>query len=390
LTTSGAGPYCAIMNFAFSEEQEMLRRTVAEFLATECPPAFVRKMMEHETAHSDELWKKLASLGWLGLAIPERFGGSGRSLLDLVIVLEEAGKALLPGAYFSTAVLGASTLAYAASATQKRRWLPGIADGSTTVTVAFLEPSLRYDSAGIRLEAKRRGTGWVLRGEKSFVLDAGVADWILVAARTARAAADAGITLFAVEREAPGLEITPLRGIDRTRRQSNLRFEGVIVPEKQVLGRPGAGWRPLARALSHAVTGLCAETVGVAAGALERAVDYAKQRRQFGRPIGSFQAVKHKCVDMLVAVENARSLSYWAAWAVAHADREAPKALAMAKAYTSDMGKTVTGEAIQVHGGVGFTWEHDVHLYYRRALANEAMFGSAPHHREAVARHLAL
>jgi len=370
----------------------MLRESAKRFLETECPPSFVRKMIESENANSGDLWRKIAKLGWLGVLIPQKLGGMGGSLLDAIVLFEEAGKALLPGPFFSTVLLGAAAVSLAGSAAQKKLWLPQVAAGSATIALAFLESPLCYDAAGIRLEAKRRRSDWVLRGEKHFVLDAAVADWIVVAARTARAKAGSveGVTLFAVERDAPGVEVLPLPTVDGTRRQANLVLDRVVVPAKQVLGGVGRGWRPLARTLALATAGLCAETVGVAQGALDRAVEYAKERTQFGKAIGSFQAVKHKCVDMLVALENARSLSYHAAWAVDRSDREAPRALAMAKAYASDMGKTVTGEAIQVHGGIGFTWEHDIHLYYRRALANEAMFGSAPLHREAVARHLAL
>ncbi len=380
------------MNFGFSEEQDMLRDTARKFLEAECPTAFVRKMMEHETGHSAELWKRLADLGWLGLLIPQTLGGLGGSLLDATVIVEEMGKALLPGPFLATVLLGGVAVAAGGSAAQKKWLLPRIAEGSAILTLALVEDSGAHDAREIRFEAKRKGKEFVLRGEKLFVFDAAVADWVVVAARTAAAKTDPrrGITLFLVERNAPGLSLLPLTTVDMTRRQANLRFDRVTVPAKQVLGSVNEGWRVLERALQVATAALCVETVGVAQRALELSIQYARERVQFGKPIGSFQAVKHKCVDMMVAIENARSLSYHAAWAVDERNREAAKSLAMAKAYASDMGKNVTGDAIQVHGGVGFTWEHDIHLYYRRALANEVTFGSAPLHREAVAQQLSL
>jgi alkylation response protein AidB-like acyl-CoA dehydrogenase len=380
------------MNFGFSEEQEILRESARKFLEAECPTAFVRKMMEHETAHSAELWKKLADLGWLGLLIPQRFGGMGGSLLDASVIVEEMGKALFPGPFLATALLGAAAVGVGGSAAQKKALLPRIAEGSAVLTLAFVENRGSHDAAKIELAAKRQGRDYVLRGEKLFVFDAAIADWIVVAARTAFAKKDPrhGVTLFLVERGAPGLSIAPLSTADKTRRQANLTFDRVNVPTEQVLGRVDQGWPILSRALQIGTAALCVETVGVAQRALELSVEYARERMQFGKPIGSFQAVKHKCVDMMVSVENARSLSYYATWAVDERNRECATAVAMAKAYASDMGKNVTGDAIQVHGGIGFTWEHDIHLYYRRALANEVTFGSAPLHREAVAQQLNL
>jgi alkylation response protein AidB-like acyl-CoA dehydrogenase len=380
------------MNFGFSEEQEMLRESARKFLEAECPTAFVRKMMEHETSHSAELWKRLADLGWLGLLIPQRFGGMGGSLLDASVVVEEMGKALLPGPFFATVLLGAVAIGVGGSVAQKKEILPRIVEGSAVLTLAFVEDPGAHDAARIELAAKRKGRDYVLRGEKLFVPDASVADWMVVAARTAsgRKGQRQGVTLFLVERGALGLSIVPLATVDKTRRQANLIFDRVEVPPERVLGRVDQGWPILSRALQVATAALCVETVGVAQRALELSVEYARQRTQFGKPIGSFQAVKHKCVDMMVAIENARSLGYYAAWAVDQRNRECSSAVAMAKAYASDMGKNVTGDAIQVHGGVGFTWEHDIHLYYRRALANEVTFGSAPLHREAVAQQLKL
>jgi alkylation response protein AidB-like acyl-CoA dehydrogenase len=381
------------MNFGFSAEQEMLRESARKFLDSACPITLVRKMVEDETGHSGKLWKELAAMGWLGLLIPPKFGGVGGTFLDATVILEEMGKTLFPGPFLSTALLGATALTRAGSTAQKKEILPRVADGSSILALAWQEGAAGQGCAGdVRLAARRKGAEFMLRGEKRFVWDAVVADWLIVAARTARVSGhpERGITLFLVERGAPGLAVAALPTIDKTRRLADVSFDGVPVPRKRVLGRLHGGWPILARALEVGTTAVSVETVGVAQRALDLSVQYARDRTQFGKPIGSFQAVKHKCVDMMVAVENARSLAYYAAWAVEAHKRESLVATAMAKAYASEMGKSVAGDAIQIHGGIGFTWEHDLHLYYRRTLANEVAFGAAPLHREAVAKQLNL
>lgn len=379
------------MNFGFTEDQEALREATRKFLDNECPTTFVRKMMADDTAHSTELWKKVAQLGWLGIMVPEDFGGAGGSFLDLVVILEETGKSLLPGPFFATALLGTTALLAGGSAGQKSALLPKIVEGTHIVTLALAEKSGRYDAAGVTLAAKAKGSDFTLSGEKMFVPDAHVADQMIVAARTGQGSnAEDGITLFLVDAKAPGVTITQLKTVDMTRRQCHVVFQDVAIASAQVLGEVGKGWSVLRRVLDQAMAGLAAEMVGTGQKALDLAVSYAKERVQFGKPIGSFQAVKHKCVDMMVQVENARSLTYYAAWTVDENTPEARQAVPMAKAYCSDMCKTVTSEAIQVHGGIGFTWEHDMHLFYRRGLASEAAFGSAPTHREVVAQTLNL
>jgi len=377
------------MNFGFTEDQEALREATRKFLDNECPTTFVRKMMVDDTAHSTELWKKIAQLGWLGIMVPEDCGGAGGSFLDLVVILEETGKSLLPGPFFATALLGTTAILAGGSDAQKSALLPKIAEGTHIVTLALAEKSGRYDAAGVILAAKAKGNDFTLSGEKMFVPDAHVADQIIVAARTGGSGED-GITLFLVDAKAPGVTITQLKTVDMTRRQCHVALQDVAVARTQVLGEVGKGWSVLRRVLDQAMAGLSAEMVGTGQKALDMAVSYAKERVQFGKPIGSFQAVKHKCVDMMVQVENARSLTYYAAWTVDENTAEARQAVPMAKAYCSDMCKTVTSEAIQVHGGIGFTWEHDMHLFYRRGLASEAAFGSAPTHREVVAQTLNL
>jgi alkylation response protein AidB-like acyl-CoA dehydrogenase len=379
------------MDFGFSEEQEMLRDAAKRFLADNCPTTFVRKMMAHETAHDPEFYKKLVELGWPGLLIPEQYGGTGGTFLDLTVIMEETGKALLPGPFFATALLAAPLILEGGSEAQKKELLPKIAAGDLLATLALAEASGRFDAGGIGLMAEKKGASCVLSGEKLFVPDAHVAGCIAVAARSQRGAdPEQGISLFLVPANAKGLTITQLKTVDMTRRLCHIKFDGVEVGADSLVGAEGQGWPILRRTLDVAIAGLCAEIVGTAQRALDMSVDYAKTRVQFGKPIGSFQAIKHKCVDMMVAVENARSLTYYACWTVDERVSEAATAVPMAKAYASDMGKNVTSEAIQVHGGIGFTWEHDMHLFHRRALAGEANFGNAPIHRETVARSLAL
>ena len=379
------------MNFGFSEEQEMLRDATRRFLDNECPSSFVRKMMEDDSAHATEMWKKVAEQGWPAILIDEAHGGVGGNFLDMVVILEEMGRSLLPGPFLATALLGTPAILAGGSAEQKSAILPGVAAGETTLSLAVAEKSGRYDAGGVALAATPKGEDFLLSGEKFFVPDAHVADQIVVVARTGQgAAAEDGISLFVVDAKAPGVTVTQLKTVDMTRRQCHVAFQDVAVPAGQVLGQVGAGWPIVQRTLDQAMAGLCAEMVGTGQQALDMAVAYAKERVQFGKPIGSFQAVKHKCVDMMVQVENARSLTYYAAWTVDENVPEARQAVPMAKAYCSDMCKTVTSEAIQVHGGIGFTWEHDMHLFYRRGLASEAAFGSAPVHREVVAQELNL
>ena len=382
------------MDFGFSEDQELLRDSARKFLDTECPTTFVRKMMEDDSAHATELWKKAAGLGWMGILIPEEYGGIGGSFLDLVVVLEEMGKSLMPGPFLATVLLGSTAVTVGGSDDHKAAILPKVTAGELLMTVAQAEKSGRYDAGGITMPATARGGAFVLSGEKLFVPDAHVADQLVVAARTGSSGSlgspEEGVTLFLVDAKSPGVKITQLKTVDMTRRQCHVAFHDVRVAGSQVIGEVGKGWPILRRVLAQATAGLCTEMVGTGQQALDMAVEYAKERVQFGKPIGSFQAVKHKCVDMMVQVENARSLTYYAAWTVDENVDEAAQAVPMAKAYCSDMCKTVTSEAIQVHGGIGFTWEHDMHLFYRRGLASEAAFGSAPTHREVVAQTLDL
>jgi alkylation response protein AidB-like acyl-CoA dehydrogenase len=371
------------MDFGFSEEQDLLRASARRFLENACPPAVVRRALAHPSADLPELWARLAELGWTGLLVPEADGGLGGSVVDLVVVLEEAGRALLPGPFFSTVTAGAALIAGAAPEV-RAALLSRLVDGRLKLALALAGADGQFDPAAITLPARRDGRGVVLDGEKHFVLDAHVADLLVIAARTGD-----GPTLCCVERDAPGVAVTQLPTVDMSRRVCRVGLEGVRVGAERLLAAPGAAGPVLRRALEVGIVGLCAEMVGTAQQALERTVAYVKERTQFGRPVGSFQAVKHRCVDMLVAVESARSLVYYAAWAVAEDAPEARQAVAMAKAFCSEAIVRVTSDAIQLHGGIGFTWEHDIHLFHRRALAQAATFGAAAAHRAVVADALA-
>jgi len=374
------------LDFGFSEEQEMLRDAAKRFLADNCSTKFVRQVMADATAHDAGFWQKLVGQGWPGLLIPEQYGGTNGTFLDMTVIVEEMGKALLPGPFFAAALLGAPTFIEGASDAQKKEFLPKMAEGKFIATVAVAEAAGRFDAGGIEIKASKKGSGYSLTGEKFFVPDAHVADAIVVAARTGSGKGEDGITLLCVPAKEKGVTVTQLKTVDMTRRMCHVKFDNVQADV--VIGKENGGWTTLRRVIDIATAGLSAEMVGTAQKALDIAVEYAKTRVQFGKPIGSFQAVKHKCVDMMVSVENSRSLTYYACWTVDERVPEAATAVPMAKAYASDMAKNVTSEAIQVHGGIGFTWEHDMHLYHRRALAGEANLGNAPIHREVVAKSL--
>jgi alkylation response protein AidB-like acyl-CoA dehydrogenase len=373
------------MDFGFSEEQEMLRSSVKEFLEQECPTTYTREMMEGDVGFSEEKWKKTAELGWQGLIIPEEYGGSGLNMVDLVVVLEEMGKTVLPGPFFSSVILGGLGIQLGGSKQQKKQYLPGIAAGTTRATLAQVEESGRWDAEGIAMAATKDGNDFVLDGVKLFVHDAHVSDLMIVAARTSGKGTK-GITLFLVDTKAPGVSITLLKTMDQTRKLCEVKFDKVKLGKDATLGGVGRGWDLLEQLVDAAKVALCAEMCGGAQKVLDMSVEYAKVREQFGRPIGSFQAIQHKCANMLVQVESAKSATYYAAWAVANGVAEAHLAACMAKAYCSDAYRFVSGEGIQIHGGIGFTWEHDMHLFFKRAKGSEVTFGDATWNRELVAQ----
>ena len=371
------------MNFAFSEEQEELRRIVRQFLEDKSSEAAVREQMDTEKGYDDAVWSQMAEqMGLQGLIIPEEFGGSGYSYVELIVVLEEMGRALLCAPYFSSVVLAANTLMHSDDDDVKNAYLPGIASGETVATVAFTEENGRWDEDGVTATASASGDGWSITGEKMFVLDGHVADLLIVAART-----DAGVSLFGVEGDASGVTRTPLATMDQTRKQARVEFADT---PGRLIGADGGGWAILERMLDLAAVGLAAEQVGGAQMCLDMSVEYAKVRVQFGRPIGSFQAIKHKCADMLLEVESAKSAAYYAGWCASELNDELPSVASLAKAYCSEAYFHAAAENIQIHGGIGFTWEHPAHLYFKRAKSSELLFGDPTYHRELLAQRIGI
>ena len=375
------------MDIGFTEEQELLRASARRFLENECPTAFVRQRMAEPAAMTDVFWQQLADQGWFGILFPEEAGGSGLGLVEMTVLMEEMGRAVMPGPFFSTVLLGGAAILEVGSQAQQQEWLPRIAAGSAKVTLAWTEPNARWDAAGIVATGRETASGFVLSGTKLFVADAHLSDALIVAVRTRDGTTmEDGVSLFLVPKDAAGFAVTLLPTIDETRKLCEVRLDNVAVPAASLLGEKHGGWPPLSRVLDRATVALCAEMCGGAQQVLDMTTAYAKIRLTFGKPIGSYQGVKHRAADMLVDVENAKSLTYYAAWAIDEGLAEAPLAVSMAKAYTSDAYRTVAGAGIQLHGGIGFTWEHDLQLYFKRAKASEVAFGDATWHRERVAR----
>ncbi len=379
------------MNFAFSEEQEELRASARAFLADHSGSEAIRRAMADERGHDPEVWKRIAAeLGWPAVTIPEEHGGLGLGFVELAALLEVMGEHLLCAPFFSSVCLGAEALLAAGSPDQRDEHLPGIAEGRTLTTLAHAEPEGRWDTDGIACEARRDGGDYVLSGSKGFVLDGAGADLLVVAARQPGSAGDAGLSLFAVPGDAAGLERRALPTMDQTRRLAEIELRDVRVPAEARLGAEGEAAPALARILDRAAVALAAEQVGGAQRCLDLSVEYAKERVQFGRPVGSFQSIKHKCADMMVAVESARSGAYYAACVAAEDSEELPLVAPLAKASASEAFFRCAAEAIQIHGGVGFTWEYDVHLYFKRARSTEVFLGDPAHHRELLARRLGI
>jgi alkylation response protein AidB-like acyl-CoA dehydrogenase len=374
------------MNIDDRAEQRQLRESVRRFLADRAPLSRVRELMETADATDADVWRQAGTqLGLQGIAIPEEYGGAGFSFAEQAIVLEELGGALYSGPYLASAVLAATALLAGEDEGARRDLLPGIASGETIATLAFTEDDGSWDPSSIRQAAAKngpRGPGWRLDGHKSFVLDGHGAGLILTVA-----AADVGLSLFAVDGTAAGLSRRVLPTLDQTRRLARLEFSEVPA---RLIGSPGAARAVLDRTLDVTAIALAAEQLGGAQRALDMAVEYAKIRHQFGRPIGSFQVIKHRCADLLLEVESLRSAVSYAAAAVAADSTEVPVLAALLKAYGSEVFTHVAGENIQIHGGIGFTWEHDAHLYLKRAKASELFLGDGSYHRERLATRIGL
>ncbi|QSE95486.1 acyl-CoA/acyl-ACP dehydrogenase [Rhodococcus pseudokoreensis] len=361
--------------FEFSSEQEDFRAALRRFLSAKSGPAEARRLIGDPSGYDSGVWAQMAGeLGLHGLHIPEEFGGAGCGWVELLVASEEMGRSLLSAPFFATVALGATALMESGDETAQRTHLPSIADGSTVVTLALAEPTGSWVPGDVRASAVESGGEWRLHGEKCFVVDGMAADLILVAARTRR-----GVSLFACDGAAPGLVRKPQEALDSTR-----RLAGVMLSDTPavLVGEEGAAEPVLQRVLDLAAVALAAEQVGGAQQCLDMSVEYAKVRHQFGRAIGSFQAIKHMCADALLEVESARSAAYRAAWDAATGADEFPAHASMAKALCSDAFVATAAMTIQVHGGVGFTWEHDAHLYFKRAKSSEFFLGSPARHRE--------
>lgn len=366
---------------AFTDEQEELRRTIRRFCEQQSPSTEVRRLMASTEGYNPAVWDQMAGqIGLQSLIIPEAYGGAGLGYVELTIVLEEMGRTLMCSPYFATVAMAANTLLACGDEEACATYLPGIATGETIATLALTEDSGHWTEAGVQLRAERSGSGWLLDGHKSFVLDGAIANLTLVAARSS-----SGVSLFAVEGEASGMRRTPLPTLDQTRKLARLEFARTPA---RLIGGEGQAWPAIARALDLAAIALAAEEVGGAQRCLDMSVDYAKVRYQFGRPIGSFQIIKHKCADMLLQVESARSAAQYAAFAVAEDSSEVPAMACLSKAACSDAYFHNAAENIQVHGGIGFTWDHDAHLYFKRAKSSQLFLGDSAYHREQLAQRI--
>jgi alkylation response protein AidB-like acyl-CoA dehydrogenase len=351
------------MQFGLSESQQILKTNARKFFAAECPLSEVRRIMETDTAQDKKLWRSMAEQGFLGVVFPEEAGGMGLGYVELAALAEEMGRALVPGAFLSNLFAGA--VLHAAGATKH---LAAISTGEKTATVALLEADANWDPDAVKMPT--------LAGEKLFVQDAESADLIIVAARDANK-----LALYLVESHA--VEKTPMPAMDLTRRLYKVTFDH---PAAELLVEGDAARKALDHALNVVTVALCAEMTGGMQRMLDIAVEYAKTRKQFGKPIGQYQAVQHQCADMLIYTESARSAAYYAAYTMTEGDAEASTAISVAKAYASDACRETGNRAVQVQGGMGFTWENDTHLFYRRAKASEMAFGDAAYHRERIAR----
>lgn len=371
------------MNFAFSEEQEELRKVVKQFLEDKSPETAVRELMASEQGYDPDVWKQMGEqMGLQGLIFPESVGGSGFSYIELVVVMEEMGSSLLCAPYFSSVVLAGNTLLHSAEGEERNELLSRIATGEAIACLAYVEENGRWDEAGIQLEAKKSGSDYELTGTKMYVLDGGVADVILVLAKT-----ESGTSVLWCPGDAKGLTKTNLPTLDQTRKQARLEFKKTPM---KLVGKEGGASEIFSLLMDLAGVALAAEQVGGAQKCLDMSVEYAKERIQFGRPIGSFQAIKHKCADMLLEVESAKSAAYYASWCASELNEELPSVACLAKSYCSEAYFHAAAENIQIHGGIGFTWEHPAHLYFKRAKSSELLLGDPIYHRELLAQRIGL
>jgi len=374
------------MKLTLTEEQEMLKKTARDFLAEKFPKTFVKQMEENETGYSRELWQEIAELGWMGLAFPEKYGGGDMSFLDLAVLLEEMGRACLPGPFFSTVVLGGLPILDHGSEEQKQEYLPKLIRGEKIFTLALTEPGYQnYDASSVTVEATPDDGNYIVTGTKLFVPDAHIADYLLCVARTKP---KNGITIFLANAKNPRINYTVLKTIAGDK-LCEVVFDQMPVPKANILGQLNQGWGAVQKIIERAAVGKCCEMVGNIQRVLEMTVDYAKERKQFDRPIGSFQIIQHHCADMATDVDGARFSIYQAAWMLSEG-LPCTKEVAIAKAWAGEASQRVLALAHQIHGAIGVTIEHDLHFHTRRAKAAELAFGDADFYREAVAREMGL
>lgn len=377
------------MDLEFTEDQNILKFSAQNFLKKECPPSLIKQMKDDERGYPQELWNKMVELGWLGVMIPEEYGGIGGNFLDLAIILESMGKVCCPGPYFSTVVLGGLAILSAGSDDQKQRLLPKLVNGELILALAMTEPGAWYGTSGIKIRATDDKDEYVIDGIKLFVENAHIADYILCVARTGEdAGSKNGLTVFLVEGNNPGVRCTLLQTL-AYEKQCEVVFDKVRVPKQNILGEQGKAGGILRDLQEKAAVAKCAEMVGELQATFDMTVAYAKEREQFGRPIGSFQAIQHHCANMVIDVDGARFITYSVAWKIAEGLPASMEA-SMAKAWTSEAARRVTRLGHQIHGAIAFCEEHDLHLYYRKAKAGEVAFGDGDYHLEKVAKQLGL
>jgi alkylation response protein AidB-like acyl-CoA dehydrogenase len=373
-----------MIDFGLAPEQDALQQSAREFLAKECPPLLVRDCVPIEDGVPRGLYREMAALGWMGVLVPEALGGLGLGPIELAGLCEELGRVAAPGPFLSTQLVIAALLR-GGSAAQKRSWLPRLMAGEAFGALAYHEEGAGHDAAAVQLRAARARNGFVLNGRKPLALDTPAADLLLVAARTKAGHGTDGITLFAIERGHAGVRIAPHAALDVTRRLGTVELRRVHVGRDAVVGGEGKGGPLLDRLLDLACLGIAADGLGGAARTLEMALEYAKMREQFGRKIGSFQSIKHLLAEMVADVEPARSLVWHAAYAADRSVRERARAAAIAKAALSDVYSRTARRSVEIHGGIGFTWEFDLNIWFKRAHLSETLFGDPAWHRERLA-----
>ena len=374
------------MKLTLTEEQEMIKKTACDFLADKCPKTFVKQMEESETGYSRELWQEMAELGWMGLAFPEKYGGGDMNFLDLAVLLEEMGRACLPGPFFSTVVLGGLPILDVGSEEQKQEYLPKLIRGEKIFTLALTEPGYQnYDASSVTVEATPDDGNYIINGTKLFVPDANIADYLICVARTKP---ENGITIFLADTKNPRINCTVLKTVAGDK-LCEVVFDQMPVPKANILGQLNPGWSAVQKIIEQAAVGKCCEMVGNIQRVLEITVDYAKERKQFDRPIGSFQIIQHYCADMATDIDGARFSTYQAAWMLSEG-LPCTKEVAIAKAWIGEASQRVVALAHQIHGAIGVTLEHDLHFYTRRAKAAELAFGDADFYREMVAKEMGL